>query len=87
MIVFPCHVCRTDLSAEEAQVGQLVRCPKCMTTLRVPGPAGDDPAAALAAMTTPPTAPAPGAPAGGPYGQYPPPPGYPPPAYPPPGYP
>jgi hypothetical protein len=36
MIVFPCHVCRTSLSAEAAQSGQLVRCPTCLTTLRVP---------------------------------------------------
>ena len=49
MIVFPCHVCRTDLSAEDAQVGQLVRCPSCYTTLHVPS-AAPDPAAALAAM-------------------------------------
>src|SRR2546430_723179 len=49
MIVFPCHVCRTDLSAEEAQGGQLVRCPSCLTTLRVPTGA-PDPAAALHAM-------------------------------------
>src|SRR5687768_7935279 len=40
MIVFPCHVCRTDLSAEDAQSGQLVRCPSCLTTLRVPAAAG-----------------------------------------------
>jgi DNA-directed RNA polymerase subunit RPC12/RpoP len=36
MIVFPCHVCQTPLSAEDAQSGQLVRCPTCSTTLRVP---------------------------------------------------
>ena len=36
MVVFPCHVCRTQLSAEDAQAGQLVRCPTCLTTLRVP---------------------------------------------------
>jgi DNA-directed RNA polymerase subunit RPC12/RpoP len=36
MIIFPCHVCQTPLSAEAAQVGQLVRCPTCSTTLRVP---------------------------------------------------
>ncbi|HEY2587660.1 MAG TPA: DUF4190 domain-containing protein [Tepidisphaeraceae bacterium] len=36
MIVFVCHVCRTSLSAEDAQAGQLVRCPTCFTTLRVP---------------------------------------------------
>jgi DNA-directed RNA polymerase subunit RPC12/RpoP len=33
---FPCHVCRTNLQAEESQTGQLVRCPVCRTTLRVP---------------------------------------------------
>jgi DNA-directed RNA polymerase subunit RPC12/RpoP len=49
MIVFPCHVCRTDLSADESQAGQLVRCRNCLTTLRVPSGA-PDPAAALAAM-------------------------------------
>src|SRR5882757_5152741 len=36
MIIFPCHVCQTPLSAEEPQAGQLVRCPTCSTTLRVP---------------------------------------------------
>jgi DNA-directed RNA polymerase subunit RPC12/RpoP len=36
MVIFPCHVCQTPLSAEEAQVGKLVRCPTCSTTLRVP---------------------------------------------------
>src|SRR5688572_28076242 len=36
MVVFPCHVCRTQLSADDAQSGQLVRCPTCLTTLRVP---------------------------------------------------
>src|SRR5689334_10753627 len=50
MLVFPCHVCRTDLSALESQAGQLVRCPSCLTTLRVPSAAAD-PAAALASMT------------------------------------
>jgi hypothetical protein len=39
MVVFPCHVCRTQLSAEDAQSGQLVRCPTCLTTLRVPSAA------------------------------------------------
>src|SRR5689334_8628630 len=48
MIVFPCHVCRTDLSAEDHQAGQLVRCPSCLTTLRVPAGAGDAVAAAPA---------------------------------------
>jgi DNA-directed RNA polymerase subunit RPC12/RpoP len=36
MIVFPCQVCQTPLCAEENQAGQLVRCPTCSTTLRVP---------------------------------------------------
>ncbi len=36
MIVFPCHVCRTQLSAEEAQAAQMVRCPICSTALVVP---------------------------------------------------
>jgi DNA-directed RNA polymerase subunit RPC12/RpoP len=36
MLIFNCHVCRTALSAEESQAGQLVRCPTCSTTLRVP---------------------------------------------------
>jgi hypothetical protein len=36
MIVFACHVCRENLSAQEEQAGQLVRCPTCLTTLRVP---------------------------------------------------
>ena len=47
MIVFVCHVCRTSLSAEDAQAGQLVRCPTCFTTLRVP--AGVPQGAAVAA--------------------------------------
>lgn len=37
MVVFPCNVCKTSLSADEAQAGQLVRCPTCLSTLRVPG--------------------------------------------------
>ena len=45
MVVFPCHVCRTQLSAEDAQSGQLVRCPTCLTTLRVPAAAAPPPAA------------------------------------------
>lgn len=49
MIVFPCHVCRTDLSADDAYVGQLMKCPRCQTVLRVPLSA-PDPAEALAAM-------------------------------------
>ncbi len=36
MLVFPCNVCHTDLSADESQSGLLVRCPTCLATLRVP---------------------------------------------------
>jgi phage FluMu protein Com len=36
MLVFSCHICKTVLSADEAQAGQLVRCAQCKTTLRVP---------------------------------------------------
>jgi hypothetical protein len=53
MVVFPCHVCRTQLSAEDAQAGQLVRCPTCLTTLRVPAAAtavAAQPAAAMAGV-------------------------------------
>jgi DNA-directed RNA polymerase subunit RPC12/RpoP len=39
MLIFDCKVCRTSLSADPAQAGQLVRCPTCLTTLRVPGEA------------------------------------------------
>src|SRR5205085_1936997 len=39
MIEFPCQVCQTPLKANDAQAGQLVRCPTCSTTLRVPVPA------------------------------------------------
>jgi DNA-directed RNA polymerase subunit RPC12/RpoP len=49
MVVFPCHVCRTQLSAEDAQAGQLVRCPTCLTTLRVPA-AQAQPAPAMAGV-------------------------------------
>lgn len=49
MIVFPCHVCRTDLQAEDAYVGQLMKCPRCQTVLRAPSTA-PDPASALAVM-------------------------------------
>jgi len=55
MTVFPCHVCRTDLTADDAYVGQLMKCPRCQTVLRVPSPA-PDPAAALAGMHAPPSA-------------------------------
>src|SRR5438876_1112157 len=36
MLIFPCQVCNTQLSAEETQAGSLVRCPTCLSTLRVP---------------------------------------------------
>jgi len=48
MVVFPCHVCRTQLSADDAQAGQLVRCPTCLTTLRVPAPQNQAAAASVA---------------------------------------
>ena len=38
MLVFDCNVCHTKLSAQESQVGAMVRCPQCRTTLRVPNP-------------------------------------------------
>jgi DNA-directed RNA polymerase subunit RPC12/RpoP len=38
-LVFNCKVCGTALSAEPAQTGTLVRCPSCLTALRVPSPA------------------------------------------------
>jgi hypothetical protein len=45
MVVFPCHVCKTSLSADDSQAGQQVRCPTCLTVLRVPAaqyaPAGE----------------------------------------------
>jgi DNA-directed RNA polymerase subunit RPC12/RpoP len=52
MVVFPCHVCKTSLSAEDAQAGQLVRCPTCFTTLRVPA-SQHAPAMAGAAASAP----------------------------------
>src|SRR5204863_115155 len=38
-LTFQCQVCRTPLSADESQVGTLVRCPVCKTALRVPSAA------------------------------------------------
>lgn len=35
-LTFQCQVCRTKLSADDSQVGSLVRCPLCKATLRVP---------------------------------------------------
>ena len=40
MIVFPCGQCGSELSAEDSQQGQRVRCPSCRTVLRVPSPGG-----------------------------------------------
>src|SRR5262245_56423122 len=37
--IFSCNVCSTQLSADESQIGQLVRCPTCLSTLRVPATA------------------------------------------------
>ncbi|MGA2498040.1 MAG: DUF4190 domain-containing protein [Tepidisphaeraceae bacterium] len=39
MIIFPCQNCQTSLSADEAQVGILVRCPTCQSTMNVPSKA------------------------------------------------
>jgi len=57
MIVFVCHVCRTSLSAEDAQAGQLVRCPTCLTTLRVPATAQPATAAVGVGAMAPPAPP------------------------------
>jgi DNA-directed RNA polymerase subunit RPC12/RpoP len=54
-MTFQCQVCRTELSAEQSQVGTLVRCPLCKAALRVPAPlqsvvaAGVSPTASYAA--------------------------------------
>src|SRR5581483_3949456 len=37
-MTFQCQVCRTALSADETQVGTMVRCPMCKATIRVPAP-------------------------------------------------
>ena len=50
MIVFPCHVCNTPLSAQPEQAGKLVRCPTCSSTLRVP--AASQTLAAVSAVTS-----------------------------------
>jgi DNA-directed RNA polymerase subunit RPC12/RpoP len=51
MLIFNCHVCRTALSAEESQAGQLVRCPTCSTTLRVPRGEGAEALVAASALS------------------------------------
>ena len=55
MVVFDCHVCRTRLSAEEGQAGQLVRCPTCLTAIRVPvlAPAAVEAPVAVGAPSVP----------------------------------
>ena len=60
MPIFSCQVCRTSLSAEDSQVGQLVRCPTCLSTLRVPAPQQQPVGAGVgvadsSAMSSPPT--------------------------------
>src|SRR5690348_11881060 len=50
MVVFPCHVCKTSLQAEDAQAGQQVRCPTCLTVLRVPSPSAAPPIAEFAGV-------------------------------------
>ncbi len=49
-VVFNCTVCKTSLSAPEGQAGSLVRCPTCLTTLRVPAIATAQVAATAPAM-------------------------------------
>jgi predicted Zn finger-like uncharacterized protein len=41
MIAFVCHVCRTSLSVDDSQAGQMVRCPTCRQTLRVTARSSD----------------------------------------------
>src|SRR3954468_24805364 len=53
MLIFSCHVCKTPLSAEAGQAGQLVRCPTCLTTLRVPTAAAAQQAAPPLARPAP----------------------------------
>jgi DNA-directed RNA polymerase subunit RPC12/RpoP/ribosomal protein L40E len=48
MLVFACKTCGASLSAEQSQAGQLVRCPTCLTTLRVPSEEHLQPAMASA---------------------------------------
>ncbi len=36
MIVFACDFCKTPMCVDDSQVGTLVRCPTCMTTVQVP---------------------------------------------------
>lgn len=48
MINFNCNNCRALLCAEEGQVGQLVQCPSCSTTLHVPGMDSKDVSMAVA---------------------------------------
>src|SRR5690348_5301459 len=50
MVVFPCHVCKTSLQAKDAQAGQQVRCPTCLTVLRVPSPSAAPPLAEFAGV-------------------------------------
>ena len=54
---FRCHVCTTLLTADAQYVGQLMRCPTCRTTLRVPSEAA---AVGAGAVATPPGRPTPG---------------------------
>ena len=49
MIAFVCHVCRTSLTVEDSQAGQMVRCPTCRQTLRVTAAPTAGPAVPVAA--------------------------------------
>lgn len=57
MLEFPCHICKSPLQADQEQIGQLVRCPVCMTALRVPEPKKQAVAAAPASAAEPSYAP------------------------------
>jgi DNA-directed RNA polymerase subunit RPC12/RpoP len=59
MIVFPCQTCQSPLCAEESQTGQLVRCPSCQATLRVPAAAAVAVGAGVGSSMPPPPPPPP----------------------------
>src|SRR5689334_23358331 len=43
-LIFQCKVCQTPLQADPSQAGQLVKCPTCLTVLKVPQPQSVAPA-------------------------------------------
>jgi len=66
-IVFPCSVCKTPLSAEETQSGSMVRCPTCLSALKVPSSVAK-PANVVPHFAAPPSIGRPGTPIGRRYG-------------------